>query len=870
MTLAIKHPFVSPILDAGDPTLVGPSEWNDVHATTMANNKLLGRATAGTGAIEEITLGTGLSFTGTTLNGGLIVTTGVQGFYVDGALGTDVAGQGLSPGAGAYKTLQFAVNDICPRWFFLNDSFISLAHGTYNEQVFLPPVLGDSTLFISGDAAAPTAVSIVSPGPRPALWAFGPGGAWGVNNCLLSSPSQTNFEFGTVTSFGPGCRVEVSNCTFGNTGGASNVAASSGATLTATGNLTINGTGAWALAACRHPLSTVDFQHTAVTLSIDPAYTGATLFAERGAYINWETNSLSGTASNAKYSAGQSAYINVASDAAVPGVEIGTVTQTGMVGTGTNILHSAPFVGDTGGGGTVGFVPPPAIGDGAKFLRGDATWQSASASLAVGSSAITGGTSLRVLYDNAGVLGEYTNTQLTAIINNFSSTLSGTVAASGGGTSNFLRADGTWTAPSATLTIGTSAISGGTTKHVLYDLAGVLQEAANFTIESGNPNVVAGNAYMYNGVNVITAQTAQNNFYDGGAGNLTATGSGNLGTGFNCLPALTTGGNNLCIGVAAGFSITSGAINCFIGASAGQTVTTTSNNVAIGSDAMLAVAVPQNCIAIGGNAMQNGTGAINDCIGIGTSSLSNFAGGTAADCVAIGSTALAGVLTGTRNNAIGGFALNAVTSGGHKNGVGYQSGAHITTGGDNTCLGHRAGLGIVAENFNVSIGSQAMLQSSGANNCISIGANSLFFVAADNNIAIGYQSGFNITSGADNILIGVNSGGASDVTTGANNIQIGSDVRVPSATASNQLCIGNYIYGTGLSGTGTTVSTALIGLGIKAPTAVLHLANSSTAAANLRFDPTGAAGPTTPNDGDMWYDGTNLKFRHGGVTTTIV
>ncbi len=35
---------------------------------SVTNNKLLGRATAGTGAIEEITLGTGLSFTGTTLN----------------------------------------------------------------------------------------------------------------------------------------------------------------------------------------------------------------------------------------------------------------------------------------------------------------------------------------------------------------------------------------------------------------------------------------------------------------------------------------------------------------------------------------------------------------------------------------------------------------------------------------------------------------------------------------------------------------------------------------------------------------------------------------------------------------------------------
>jgi len=44
-------------------------------ALTMATNRLLGRSTASTGAAEEITLGTGLSFTGTTLNVGGVVTT---------------------------------------------------------------------------------------------------------------------------------------------------------------------------------------------------------------------------------------------------------------------------------------------------------------------------------------------------------------------------------------------------------------------------------------------------------------------------------------------------------------------------------------------------------------------------------------------------------------------------------------------------------------------------------------------------------------------------------------------------------------------------------------------------------------------------
>jgi len=54
--------------------------------TSMATNKLVGRGTAGTGVMEEITLGTGLSFTGTTLN-----VTGGTGDVVGPASSTDNA-----------------------------------------------------------------------------------------------------------------------------------------------------------------------------------------------------------------------------------------------------------------------------------------------------------------------------------------------------------------------------------------------------------------------------------------------------------------------------------------------------------------------------------------------------------------------------------------------------------------------------------------------------------------------------------------------------------------------------------------------------------------------------------------------------------
>jgi hypothetical protein len=54
MTLAINHKFVSAKGDGTDATLLRPSNWNDTHNITLATNTLIGRATAGAGAAEEI------------------------------------------------------------------------------------------------------------------------------------------------------------------------------------------------------------------------------------------------------------------------------------------------------------------------------------------------------------------------------------------------------------------------------------------------------------------------------------------------------------------------------------------------------------------------------------------------------------------------------------------------------------------------------------------------------------------------------------------------------------------------------------------------------------------------------------------------
>jgi len=68
MAVSLKHSFQSAKADGADSTLVQPSSWNAEHTLTLATNKLLGRSTAGTGAAEEISIGTNLTLSSGTLS----------------------------------------------------------------------------------------------------------------------------------------------------------------------------------------------------------------------------------------------------------------------------------------------------------------------------------------------------------------------------------------------------------------------------------------------------------------------------------------------------------------------------------------------------------------------------------------------------------------------------------------------------------------------------------------------------------------------------------------------------------------------------------------------------------------------------------
>jgi hypothetical protein len=123
---------------------------------------------------------------------------------------------------------------------------------------------------------------------------------------------------------------------------------------------------------------------------------------------------------------------------AVSGSPISNSGTFGVTWSGTIPAAQIPNFTNTVNGGV-----PGSGGGTTKFLRADGTWNVPPG----GGGGSPGGTNGQVQYNNSGVFGGLTNTQLTADINTFTSSLSGAAPASGGGTANFLRADGAWVAP---------------------------------------------------------------------------------------------------------------------------------------------------------------------------------------------------------------------------------------------------------------------------------------------------------------------------------------------------------------------------------------------------------------------------------------
>ena len=103
---------------------------------------------------------------------------------------------------------------------------------------------------------------------------------------------------------------------------------------------------------------------------------------------------------------------------------------------------------------------------------------------------------------------------------------------------------------------------------------------------TATPTTIGSNGVLLNGVPALQSQTSLNNYYSGGAGNLTGTGSQNTANGFQALYSNTTGSKNTANGSYALYSNTTGSYNSAQGYNALYYNTTGSYNVANGYNAL--------------------------------------------------------------------------------------------------------------------------------------------------------------------------------------------------------------------------------------------------------------------------------------------
>ncbi|MFA5998244.1 MAG: immunoglobulin-like domain-containing protein [Candidatus Paceibacterota bacterium] len=241
--------------------------------------------------------------------------------------------------------------------------------------------------------------------------------------------------------------------------------------------------------------------------------------------------------------------------------------------------------------------------------------------------------------------------------------------------------------------------------------------------------------------------------------------------------------------------------NTFVGVGVGQADTTGYYNTASGYQALYSNATGFYNTANGMQALYSNTGNSNTANGM-KALYSN---------------------TGSNNTASGVNALYSNTTGGGNTANGVSALYSNTTGANNTAIGQFALSSNISATTTTAIGVSAAQGPSNYYNQggVYVGYRSGFSAATDSdyNTLVGYQSGYGITTGSNNIWIGTatSSTAIANLTTGSQNILIGNNISLPSATASGQLNIGNIIFGTGITGTGSTVSTGNIGIGTTSP-----------------------------------------------------
>jgi hypothetical protein len=305
-------------------------------------------------------------------------------------------------------------------------------------------------------------------------------------------------------------------------------------------------------------------------------------------------------------------------------------------------------------------------------------------------------------------------------------------------------------------------------------------------------NINTSTQYNISGNRVLSVSEPNNTFAGVGAG-ASNTGQQNAFFGKNAGNANTTGIANAIFGSSAGWHNTTGSNNAFFGENAGEDNTTADSNSFFGH-----------------HAGQNNT-------------------------------------TGGSNSFFGESAGNSNTTGFNNSFFGHGSGSRITTAGNNSFFGYVAGTHNTTGSDNAFFGVNAGTQNT-------TGSDNAFF---------GVNAGETHTTGFDNTFIGngadfstSNPTGNSDTLLGhfatvnsgvSNGTAIGSNALV---TQSNSIVLGS------INGTNDATANTKVGIGITAPSSVLHIVSDTEQLITASTNWTGGTwvnfANTDPGGGRVW------------------
>ncbi len=305
--------------------------------------------------------------------------------------------------------------------------------------------------------------------------------------------------------------------------------------------------------------------------------------------------------------------------------------------------------------------------------------------------------------------------------------------------------------------------------------------ANTFFGDSTGLNNTTGSWNVFVGKNAgYSNETSVSNVFIGdGAGELakhSLTSSGSYNVAIGTLAGYTNNGKfNVFLGQEAGYSNLGGKQNVFIGMGAGYKNDTASYNVAIG------------------------TYAGHENMGTANVFMGNFAGYAnvgASYNLFLGNNAGQDNTTGEKNVILGSDAGYSNTIGNKNTFIGNLAGTSNLTGNSNLYAGFQAGYGNSDGSFNVFLGQNAGLDAIGSNNTL-IGNASGNLVNSDYNTMVGFQTGYNTTTGAGNAFFGHQSG--HENITGTDNTYIGPNAGYSNTAGSYNVMIGHeagyYEYG---------------------------------------------------------------------------